>query len=381
LDGVRGLAIFAVMALHFVCSQILQPQNKIEYIALRLTGYGAWGVDLFFVLSGFLITGILWDSRGSQGYFKTFYARRTLRIFPLYYGTLLVMLVLVPTSVLAHYAPEVLQLRPVQGWFWSYLANVYVAKVETFKIPYIAHFWTLAIEEHFYLFWPFVVGLLSRRTTMRVCVGASALALGLRLLLGALGYSDYYRHVLTPCRLDALCIGAWLALAVREPGGFAAFAPSARRGVVLGAVGVLATSIVHMLRPGDMAADSVRETFLAVLFGCSITLVAWPDGPALVKSWLRARWLRFLGKYSYGIYVIHGIFAYAFGAHYTLDFIQRWTGGRGSALVVQGVLGSVASVLLAVLSFELFESRFLRLKARFPSVAPRHDANKVLTGP
>ena len=89
LDGIRGVAILAVIAVHFVATIFEQPQNLVERIAGKITGYGMWGVDLFFVLSGYLITGILWDSRPSPRYFKAFYMRRTLRIFPLYYGILL----------------------------------------------------------------------------------------------------------------------------------------------------------------------------------------------------------------------------------------------------------------------------------------------------
>src|SRR5258708_3524727 len=94
LDGVRGLAILMVMAVHFVGDVV--PQDKIERFAARIANYGVGGVDLFFVLSGFLITGILFDSAASRHYYRNFYARRTLRIFPLYYGVLFVLFVAAP---------------------------------------------------------------------------------------------------------------------------------------------------------------------------------------------------------------------------------------------------------------------------------------------
>jgi peptidoglycan/LPS O-acetylase OafA/YrhL len=367
LDGVRGVAILMVMALHFVCSQVVQAQGKLELWAQRLTAYGGWGVDLFFVLSGFLITGILWDARGSQRYFRTFYARRTLRIFPLYYATLFVLIVLLPRGLLERYAPAALELRQLQGWLWPYLTNVYLAKQGTFEIPYVSHFWTLAVEEHFYLVWPFVVGLLSLGAAMRVSVFAAIFALSLRIALGYSGANELWAYVLTPCRLDALCIGAWLALGSRAAPSQASFLALAKRGLLLAAAGVLATSLWHVWRPAAVPPLPLRETCLALCFGFGIVLVGLPEGPSLPKALMRARWLRFLGKYSYGLYVFHGIIAWAFIAHHTLPWFVSRASGRFAGLMLQGAVGSVASMLIAVASYELFEAPFLKLKKRFES--------------
>lgn len=365
LDGVRGIAILMVMALHFLCSPITAPQSRLEYLLGRVTGYGAWGVDLFFVLSGFLITGILWDTRGKAEYFKTFYMRRTLRIFPLYYGTLFVLVVLIPAGLLQRYAPQALRIRELQWWLWPYLANVYVAKQGAFDIPYVSHFWTLAVEEHFYLVWPFVVGLASRATILRVSVVASAFALMMRMVFEHWYPGTLYGHVLTPFRLDALCIGACLALAVRGPLGFSGMASVAKRGWPLAAAGVLVCSVLNAKLPGKLPVQALRETFLALLFGFAIVLASYVDGPELLKRALRSQALRFFGTYSYGLYVFHGIIAYGLGLHGSLPHFERLTGGHLSGLLLQALVASLASIVLAVLSYELFEERFLRLKARF----------------
>ena len=276
LDGVRGLAICGVIALHFVLEGGVTTTNALERGIAKLASYGVWGVDLFFVLSGFLITGILLDSKGSPGYLRNFYVRRTLRIFPLYYGVLLILFVLTPHSVMAALDPALVQMREAQRWVWPYLTNYYLSSQTTFSIPYIAHFWSLAVEEHFYLVWPFAILLLSRRSAMRLCLLLGLFALGLRTWYAATAPGFLASFLATPCRLDALCAGAWFALSQKrsEP---AAFSPSAR-GVgwlTASAVAVLTVSFWHVIAPAhDAYSLSLRTSLLAAFFGLFISLAA-----------------------------------------------------------------------------------------------------------
>jgi peptidoglycan/LPS O-acetylase OafA/YrhL len=363
LDGVRGVAVLLVMVLHFFGN--IDTQSGFERAVAKVASYGLWGVDLFFVLSGFLITGILYDSKGSSGYFKNFYMRRTLRIFPLYYGVLLVLLVLVPSIVAETFVPPGLsEAGRVQSWLWSYAANFYVFRSGDFSIPYLSHFWSLAIEEHFYLFWPFVIGLLPRAAALRVSVIAAAVALVTRIVLSFDGYNATQLSVLTPCRLDALCVGAFFALETR---GRSPLLPHlARRAFWSVAFAILVLSAWHAGTGRWMEVTlELRTSLLAVFFGLGIYLLARPEGLPRVQVVLTSRWLRVLGKYSYGLYVYHGIISYDFHMRRIEARLTETLGSHAFAVAAQAALGLALSMLVAVTSYELFESRFLRLKQRF----------------
>ena len=218
LDGIRGMAVLMVLVFHFVgCTM---PTNGFERTLVRVTSYGAFGVELFFVLSGFLITGILYDSCHKPLYFRNFYARRALRIFPLYYGVLCLVFFVAPLIALLR-GPTLDYLVDRQAWAWLYAVNIYIAKQGDWSFSYIEHFWSLAVEEHFYLFWPLVVFLVARRPrTLMALSLAIALCAVLARLIGLLaGLSWWTTYVLTPFRLDGLALGAFLAITVRQPWG------------------------------------------------------------------------------------------------------------------------------------------------------------------
>ena len=201
LDGLRGLAVLLVVVFHIyqVEPSPAQPISRLLYGATRL---GQTGVDLFFVLSGFLITGILYDTKRSSRFFLNFYGRRTLRIFPLYYGVLVVAFILLP--FLFHYRGA----GSGTVWLWTYTTNLPVSFGREWG-PF-GHFWSLAIEEQFYLVWPLVVYAFRRETLLRICVGCVAGAVVSRLVVESLGFSSF---TFTLCRMDSLTLGAFLALA------------------------------------------------------------------------------------------------------------------------------------------------------------------------
>lgn len=324
-------------------------------------GQGGWvGVDLFFTLSGFLITGILLDTREHEGYLKNFYVRRALRIFPLYYGVFLVLFLLTP----------VLHLQ----WRAGHIAYLFYAGNIAYGIdPTLAnvrpsvlflHLWSLAVEEQFYLIWPWVILLVARRRSLVwVCFGLSALALVLRSgLMIALPLTRAYEwdYAMLPTHMDGLLYGALAAVWIRSqtlesivrrarPISLIAAATMA---VIYGRVGFDFYSPVMMLAGFPV---------LAILFA-SVLLQALVPG-----SWASRLGsipiLRFFGKYSYGMYIFHILFMPEF-AKYQVK-LQMAVHSTLAGGLLYDVLTLAGTCVISVLSYQMYEKRWLGLKKRF----------------
>jgi peptidoglycan/LPS O-acetylase OafA/YrhL len=372
LDGVRGLAILLVLCVHFVGDAT--PTSTVERIAVKISNYGIWGVDLFFVLSGFLITGILLKTRAQPSYFRNFYVRRTLRIFPLYYAVLAVLFGVLP-MVPVLYPAGLAESAAHQGWIWSYTTNVYLALSKAWALPYVGHFWSLAVEEHFYLVWPVIVFLLPLDSLAAVCVIGAVGALALRVTLSNLGAGSIAILVLTPCRLDALCVGAVLAV-LQQRIGMPLLVATARRAIIPLAIAALGLSAWNLLRATrvDIVLPA-RGTALALFFGALILTAIGASPSSLLGRVFASRALRFFGRYSYGLYVFHGIVAYAMFDRGVDRALAERSGTHAGAMIAFALGGMGVSLAMAVASYELFEKRLLRLKDRF---APATHARSTI---
>ncbi len=330
-------------------------------ITAMAIGQGGWiGVDLFFTLSGFLITGILLDTRGHPGYFRNFFARRALRIFPLYYGVFLVLFLLTP----------VLHLR----WRLGHLAYLLYAgniaycldsTLANLRPPVLfLHLWSLAVEEQFYLIWPWVVLFVARRRNLaRLCLGLSVSAFLLRsLVLGALPLGRAYEwcYAMLPTHMDGLLYGALAALWIRSRPLEAIHRSARRISLVAGAVMVL----IYLLVGFDFYSRTmilVGFPALAILFASVLLQALVPGSWASRLGDLRV--LRFFGKYSYGMYVFHILFAPGLSVYQkVLQRVLHSTLIGGLAYDVATLAGTC---IVAVLSYQLYEKHWLRLKRRF----------------
>jgi peptidoglycan/LPS O-acetylase OafA/YrhL len=366
LDGIRGLAALMVLVFHFIGSML--PTNSVEGSIIRVANYGALGVELFFVLSGFLITGILYDARHKPNYFRNFYMRRALRIFPVYYGVLALVFFVAPLIPLLQ-GPTLDYLLDRQAWAWLYAVNIYIAKQGDWSFSYLEHFWSLAVEEHFYLIWPLVVFLLARRPRALIAVSlAIALCASLARLIGFLmGLSWWTIVVLTPFRLDGLALGAFLAVTVRQPGGLERLV-RALPWVVAVVGGLLAVTYVWkgpLSSQGMAAVSPVRTTLLQMLLACLLLWALIAPVRSVTTRFFCSRTMVFLGTYSYGLYVYHHFISYYLSSNRTELELARWLGSHGAAVALQATLGASATLAVAYLSYELFEKRFLGLKRLF----------------
>ena len=337
--------------------------------AIYAVAESGWiGVDLFFVLSGFLITGILLDAKGSDGYFRNFYARRALRIFPLYYGFLFLWFFVLPRvfgiSPDATYAVD----GQTQWWFWTYLSN-FLSVVPSIQTPHgLNHFWTLAVEEQFYIVWPAVVLALPDRRLRIVCLALIPAGFLFRLWLMTTDYAHTGGYVLTPARMGTLALGAWLASAIREP--------EMRRWVNAHALKFLAGSLVLLaainfpdmrMEGHELAMQTVGFPLLAIFGAAVIVFAIRADrDDSWYQKFLRARGLTFFGKYSYGMYVLHLPIIVCFE---TLGFgIDSFAKFRGSDLPGTAAFSATAlaaTTAAAYISWHLYEKRFLGLKKHF----------------
>jgi len=367
LDGIRALAILLVVP-HNI--DTLSAPFPAYFFPLAVLFHAGWiGVQLFFVLSGFLITGNLLDSRGADNYFSAFFGRRALRILPLYYAVLCAAFVLAPWLATL---PE--QLRATQShqvWLWTFLTN--------WTEPYnggvygFGHFWSLAVEEQFYLLWPLIVLRCGPRALLWVCAASVVIALGVRCAFEAAHVSRDALYMFTICRMDALTLGAAAAALVRIPAAYAFLQKNVSRIAVVGAAVFVAFALLTRgFAMYDLSTQTIGYTLMSLAFALVILLTVLPTTTAPLRMTMRAlAWkpLRLIGRYSYGMYVIHLPLHVFWAGPLFQRFAPRPTPWESLAYTV--VLTALSFALAAV-SYEFFEKRVMRLKSRLvPTFADR----------
>ncbi len=333
LDAVRGIAILLVLIhnTNYFSSPYLAP----------LSTYGWMGVDLFFVLSGFLITGILWDARQSPSYFKNFYARRCLRIWPLYYSLLIFMFVIVPH--LRHSDAHAILERSSPWWAYPFFLQNFFVAIPAEAAGALGVTWSLAIEEQFYLIWPWIVHYFSLVQVKRIAITVILLSPPLRYYL-ALHHVNIYSNPF--CRLDGLMTGALLAVHLRS-GDIAPL-----KYVRVSWLSFLVTASLAILAENHQARwIAFSMTSLASVSLVYLTMFSpWK----WLQSVFRNRFLTYTGVISYGLYLLHKI---------PLDVVKEIRPSLHPLLSISLVF--VSSYLLAAVSWVVLEKRFLKLKKFF----------------
>jgi peptidoglycan/LPS O-acetylase OafA/YrhL len=366
LDGLRGLAILFVVLYHFVRSPGTVAGGKFVSFLMSLSSAGWVGVDLFFVLSGFLIGGILLDAHESPRYFRTFYLRRIHRIFPLYYLWIGAYFVIAFTPLVRHAAmlaiePARWTLIPIYGFF---VQNLAWSHGMAFRTPWLSSLWSLALEEHFYLAMPFIIRFCTRRRLIQLLFFVVAMSPFIRATAFHYFSAEHVAiaYVPTPCRADALAMGVLLAVAWRTK-RWKAWLQS-HTGLLWGIVAFLFVAVASLLLTGASAHGRGMAFWgfscLDAFFSGMLLLVLLAPG-GIWGHICRWRILVSLGSISYCVYVIHyEVLAVAYR-------VFTPASGDISTLAQTGAIFSAAAAtwILAKLSWRLLESPMIRRGRRF----------------
>lgn len=336
LDSLRAFAVGIVLIHHFLPVERIIPA---DYITL-----GFSGVRLFFVLSGFLITGILLRARGNEHAFRRFYFRRILRIFPIYYLTLAIGFAVSPP------------LRAEGWWMLTYTSN--------FIFPFrslepASHFWTLAVEEQFYLIWPFLILLLPYRHLLKLMIVTIALALAFRLFAASIGQYELGGVWLFGC-LDSLGLGGLLAYIQHDSKLRLREEVFLRGCLITGGIITSALTVLYVMKVGATLRAVCLCFGVSLIFAVVISRASH-GMRGRIKAIMEFAPVVYVGRISYGLYVYH----------YFMPKITKAIWGPPAG--VRGVLTSVCiatffTFAAAILSWHLIEKPISRLK-ELPSVS------------
>jgi peptidoglycan/LPS O-acetylase OafA/YrhL len=359
LDGLRGVAILVVFFYHYAGGLAAKVSSGPIHTLGMFFAFGWSGVDLFFVLSGFLITGILYDTQTDSRYYKNFYARRALRIFPPFYLLALVFILLTPLLGIhwkfAHLA------------FLFYLgfpcALIWPSVMYISPLVITNHLWSLCAEEQFYAIWPAMIARLrSRSAVLWACAVVAVLALSLRITISVSGWLNIaWTHDFLLSRMDTLALGAAIAILVRGPQPEKLLRWAAPLFFV-GCGGTVALcAIRHTVNHLDPFVATAGFSLIALMYGGLLLLALRPG--AWIATILSLKGLRIFGRYSYGMYLYDLPLTILLSPH--RDLLISWLHSYAVGSAVFLVLCLFVNLLVAAASFHFIEAPIMRLKARF----------------
>ncbi len=344
LDGVRGCAAIMVLVFHFFFNGSVEHSDYLQVFQV-LTEFGQHGVSLFFVLSGFVITRILIKTKkeGQRTFFRNFYIRRVLRIFPLYYFYLLINYFVLP-YVFSKEIPNLLLQFP----YYFYLQNFNV--IFDFERSGPGHFWSLAVEEHFYLFWPLVVYFAPVKRLLSISILMIGLTFIVKYFLLSKGVAINF---FTFTRIDQIIMGGLVAVLEYNSKLNKAFVSIKMIAVSLLIIFTIGTVVYLFSQHFYFIKEMFKYSILGLFFTVFIVFVVVNKDLSLVKNVFENKFILYVGKISYGFYVYHIL---------ALNLLKEFF--LTKIVIVDLLLSFLLTVAFAHLSFNFFESRFLILKER-----------------
>ena len=364
LDSLRGVAIILVMAFHIFKRAGDFTHNQILNSITNLTSVGWIGVDIFFALSGFLITSILLRTKNEENYYKNFYVRRVLRIFPLYYVTLTIILILMPvldpafTSKIPSSLPYLLLYMQNWIYIWGHITLT----------PFLGVIWSLAIEEQFYFIWPSIVYFTSKETLAKVGIGIIMLSIlarvvGFFLIRDTQVFATFFYYN-TFTRFEELVFGALLAVAVTYPAW-----KERLRLIALPVFLVALSAFIVMCRAsfpyiipyyGNVPLTIGGFTLVALFSTALIAIFVTHPERSIIRRLFQGGVLSFFGKYSYSMYLLHLPVALLLEAPLWDTRLRGW-----KMYLTYIVLCYGCTVIGSLLTWNLLEKHILNLKKYF----------------
>jgi peptidoglycan/LPS O-acetylase OafA/YrhL len=355
VDGLRGIAILLILFFHYINNQLTGSAFRAGKLLYGATSFFWSGVDLFFVLSGFLIGTILLRNKRSDHYFSTFYMRRLVRIIPNYYLliTLFALLAALPYFSECHFFSTP---NPIPLWsYFLMVHNIYMGMLNTTGNAGLDVTWSIGIEEQFYLIFPLIVYFLPKKWIPAFLVIAIAAASLIRLQF----HQWIPRYVLLPCRMDSIAAGALIAW-LNEEHSLAELVRKRKAWFIVIMVVDVALCSYMFARYHDLGVN--RHFFIAVFFsGCLVLALTVQN--SFYGAFLRNRWLVWIGTISYSLYLFHtlilGLMEYIF-LHNTRDPSIN----NGKDLLVSLIALGI-SILFSWLIYKKLETPFVQLGKRF----------------
>ncbi len=365
LDGIRAFAVLIVCCVHFFQvdeASLYENYKFLGIVLFKISQIGLKGVELFFLLSGFLITGILIESKNSLNFFTSFYARRFVRIFPLYYFVLTVCFFVLPRLVNIDESGEAIIFNQI--WLWSYFSNMSVyfgfgAWDKSLSFPSFGHFWSLSVEEHFYVFWPFLIYFSSIKWLPRL----------MWLIVCFSSFSVLFVYFIQ----DMTSILNWSTIrcaGILSLGGLIAWYKNNshvwERIKNLSSTMIIPAGIIFFLVnfiPRHYDILHVSTHFASIIFFASLLILALNDNK-IINNVFNHDWLFFIGRISYGIYVYHGLLRPYFKTYIYENLIITFKTGIILSFAYT-IICTILSVFIAYFSWILIENPFLKLKKYF----------------
>lgn len=346
LDGIRAIAALMVMFFHFFKN--IEANSQFYSAIKKISIFGQTGVSLFFVLSGFLITRILLSTKEKKNYFKNFYLRRALRIFPLYYLFLIIYYFLIPSISNFQFVPFNQQI-----YYWIYIQNF--AITFNWKNSGPDHFWSLAVEEHFYLFWPLMVYFIQYQKIKLGLLLIIILAFISRLFFIENKIDVFY---FTLTRMDELALGALLASFEKD--GKLNYAKT--KIFFISIVILMVPTIIlwiHTTGKSNSLIQLFKFNLISLIYFCLVGLTVCLKNENFLNKILKSKFFIYTGKISYGLYVYH-----------PLCFFMTSVLLKVTNVSISFFLSFLLTYLIASLSYYFYESYFISLKKHIAQNSP-----------